>query len=74
MRARYFTIVDYGQYAESRQTAQDAVLQLIDGSWIVYIPACDVENESGHAYWLTLQLVLTDTEVRLNVLEYDLVQ
>ncbi len=70
----YFTVIDYGPIPCPIQTEETSIL-LWDGQiWRLAIPACDVEYDPDRTYWITLEVVFTDTEVRLNVLEYGLVE
>ncbi len=70
----YFRVVDYGQCPEPPQTEHSATLLVENGMWVLRIPACEVEFDPDRPYWITMEVIFADTEVRIIVLDCGLVQ
>ncbi len=60
----YFTVDDYGLLT-GPITGEGASLVLEDATWRIYIPECEVEWDPDRPYWLTLELVFTDTDITM---------
>jgi len=70
----YFTVVDFGSVPCPIQAEEGAILQMENGTWMLTIPAGDVEFDPGRPYRFTLEVDFTTPDVRLNVIDYGVVQ